>query len=966
MDSTSPRRAKKQKPTFIVRKIKSPIRIHIAANAPASRSVLHRPTLPAWKKFAPAFVMAALVISLVGGNVVNADSPHTATIAITSLTDDTATHFPPFSFSCPSNPLFNPVFVAGSGTLTSPTGLITQYHYLVNWGDGTSTIGSIFTGSDPNYAFSFNFGPHTYSTTSNFTISAKVYHSQQSGADTTDATTTPITVCVHVPPPTKGSLTVTKMVVNDDGGTKQVSDFPLSVGTQSVTSGIVQDFLAGSYTVAESNANGYTATFSGDCDNAGQVTIVAGQNYSCTLTNNDNPVVPPTTGTLNVIKHVVNNNGGTKVAGDFAVSVAGSGATPSSFPGSESGTSVTLNPGSYSVGESGSSGYSSSLSSDCTGSIVAGQTKTCTVTNDDQAATLTVIKQVVNDNGGTKTSADFTMNVSGSNVSSSSFAGADTPGTTITLDAGGYNVTEIGPAGYNASLSTNCSGTIAIGEGTTCTITNDDIQPKLTVVKVVDNGTNPTPLQVVDFPLFVDGNSVVSGVQNGFNAATVVISETSQTDYVGAFSDDCDANGNVILGLGDVKTCTLTNTYQAPPPPPKATLTVIKYVVNDNGGTATSSNFTMNVSGTNVSTPNGFPGDENGTAVTMDAGSYSVTETGPAGYASSTIGCSGTVASDDSVTCTITNDDIAPQLTVTKVVVNNSGTGTSTVSDFTLQVATTTVVSGVQNTFSAGTYAVTESGGSGGYTATFSGDCDAQGNVTLAVADVKACTITNDDNAPTDADIAVTKSVSDATPDAGGTIVYTLVVTNNGLAAATNVVATDTLPSNLTFVSASSSVGTYNASSSIWTIGSLAKGDSATLGITAAVNSSAAGQTIINTIVASASEPDPDMTNNSASASLTVNIPTPPPSGGGCTSNCGGTTGGGSSGNGSPTGNSGASGGSVLGTSTGTATSLVMPTAVPEVLGESTALPRTGMPVGYIFLVLASVIAVLNKKLKLV
>src|SRR5207249_3680110 len=42
--------------------------------------------------------------------------------------------------------------------------------------------------------------------------------------------------------------------------------------------------------------------------------------------------------------------------------------------------------GSYSVGESGPGGYSASQSADCSGTIQLGETKTCTVTNDDTKA----------------------------------------------------------------------------------------------------------------------------------------------------------------------------------------------------------------------------------------------------------------------------------------------------------------------------------------------------------------------------------------------------------------------------------------------------------------------------------------------------------------------------------------------------------------------------------------------------
>ena len=66
----------------------------------------------------------------------------------------------------------------------------------------------------------------------------------------------------------------------------------------------------------------------------------------------------------------------------------------------------------------------------CTGTLAIGQTATCTVTNDDIAPVLTVVKHVVNDDGGTKTAADFSLTVDdpGTNPAAfSSAAGAGTP-----------------------------------------------------------------------------------------------------------------------------------------------------------------------------------------------------------------------------------------------------------------------------------------------------------------------------------------------------------------------------------------------------------------------------------------------------------------------------------------------------------------------------------------------------------
>ena len=90
-------------------------------------------------------------------------------------------------------------------------------------------------------------------------------------------------------------------------------------------------------------------------------------------------------------------------------------------------------------------------------------------------ATIHVIKTVLNDDGRSKTASDFTINVTGTSVSDPSFSGEEDPGTTITLDAGAYSIDETDDSDYTKSLSTDCSGTIALGEDKTCTITNNDI-----------------------------------------------------------------------------------------------------------------------------------------------------------------------------------------------------------------------------------------------------------------------------------------------------------------------------------------------------------------------------------------------------------------------------------------------------------------------------------------------------------
>jgi hypothetical protein len=84
---------------------------------------------------------------------------------------------------------------------------------------------------------------------------------------------------------------------------------------------------------------------------------------------------------------------------------------------------------------------------------------------------------VVRRTGGVMLPSDWTITVTGTNPSPATFAGAPAPGTAVTLDPGAYSVDDTGPVGYSRTLSADCTGTIAAGETTTCTITSDDEPP---------------------------------------------------------------------------------------------------------------------------------------------------------------------------------------------------------------------------------------------------------------------------------------------------------------------------------------------------------------------------------------------------------------------------------------------------------------------------------------------------------
>ncbi|MFA6194124.1 MAG: ice-binding family protein [Patescibacteria group bacterium] len=104
-----------------------------------------------------------------------------------------------------------------------------------------------------------------------------------------------------------GTINVVKVVINDNGGTKTVADFPLFVSDEPVVSGVTNTFRApaGVYVVTETANPNYTRTFSGDCDASGYVNLSPGENKFCIVTNNDigSPVVaPPVPPLIDVVK----------------------------------------------------------------------------------------------------------------------------------------------------------------------------------------------------------------------------------------------------------------------------------------------------------------------------------------------------------------------------------------------------------------------------------------------------------------------------------------------------------------------------------------------------------------------------------------------------------------------------------------------------------------------------------------
>jgi len=126
--------------------------------------------------------------------------------------------------------------------------------------------------------------------------------------------------------------------------------------------------------------------------------------------------------------------------------------------------------------------------------ITNGTCETTTPTPPTVKAILHVIKHVINDNSGKSVAADFKLHVmttGNKDLTTSPAPGAESPGTTYTLDPGTYIVCEDAFGGYTASYSGDhdSSGHILVslgsGDNKTVTITNNDNPVVITPVEAI-------------------------------------------------------------------------------------------------------------------------------------------------------------------------------------------------------------------------------------------------------------------------------------------------------------------------------------------------------------------------------------------------------------------------------------------------------------------------------------------------
>ncbi len=129
------------------------------------------------------------------------------------------------------------------------------------------------------------------------------------------------------------------------------------------------------------------------------------------------------------------------------------------------------------------------------------------------------------------------------------------------------------------------------------------------------------------------------------------------------------------------------------------------------------------------------------------------------------------------------------------------------------------------------------------------------------------------------ADLSLTKSLVSAIPEQGGSAIYRLTLTNSSSSpeTATGITVRDTFPAQFTFVSSSGS-GTFNSTTGLWSVPSLAPGASVSIDIAGTI-SAASGTTVTNMAEVTASSvtdrdsiPNNGVTSEDDYASVTFTV----------------------------------------------------------------------------------------------
>jgi uncharacterized repeat protein (TIGR01451 family) len=118
--------------------------------------------------------------------------------------------------------------------------------------------------------------------------------------------------------------------------------------------------------------------------------------------------------------------------------------------------------------------------------------------------------------------------------------------------------------------------------------------------------------------------------------------------------------------------------------------------------------------------------------------------------------------------------------------------------------------------------------------------------------------------APASADLSITKTTGATSAPIGGTVNYTITVTNAGPSAATSVVVTDTLPAGLQLITATPSQGTCSGTTTVTcNLGTINNGSNATIALQTLVTATSGSISNSASVTSTVSDPDGGDTSSS-------------------------------------------------------------------------------------------------------
>ncbi len=242
-----------------------------------------------------------------------------------------------------------------------------------------------------------------------------------------------------------------------------------------------------------------------------------------------------------------------------------------------------------------------------------------------------------------------------------------------------------------------------------------------------------------------------------FDSVSCAITGDASYSVQGSSSEEV----KLTVGEDAIITCRWINNVQPE-------LKLVKTVTNDDGGTGVADDWTLTAAAASPNDGRNFnnPGGSGVFNQVYASVGYDLSENAVAGYAAGGWSCDGgslsgstvTLGYGDKVTCTINNDDIAPELKLVKTVTNDDG-GVAVPDNWDLFADAASPYDGrnfsnaggsgiFETVFAGAGYALSEANGPLNYDA---GDwaCDggslSGSTVTLGLADKVTCTINNDD-----------------------------------------------------------------------------------------------------------------------------------------------------------------------------------------------------------------------------